>query len=892
MRNRIIYIFVLCLLCLVSSCVEKEFFEPAQKVEKDTPIVFTATPKGFTKATVGTRAGEEEEDDGKFNATRFENTIYNAYFLLFDHTGLLRIKEKATINEEGVVSYNVGRDVLSIFPTFRICFLANVPESVFNDLTVNTTTWSNLETYYFDVSYAPFSETACLGVPQKADLNGDGIEEYAMPMFESKVVSAPYNSADDYYSIQLERMFAKVEISMALGIQDDGNLFTSEPQFSLLDCEILNIPKKVPIVEKTGATHYSADTGESNYDTGEISSYTDFEYIIYSSSQSSPSYKSLFFYVPEHKLGIPPSPGTPATQKPNLLEGKNMRPVYAKITGFLTDRAGKTYDATYSIYLGQTNNDNFDLSRNTKYINYVRLNGVSDPEVDHRVVIEEISEMVDNLVDQKGQTANCYIIENNGRYMLPAYKGAYQLPDDNAKLCEAGTNEVLYCDNPNITITIDDRLSKQSTIVFTVTGITEEGKEQDTSPETGNAIIVRYNDNGEIEWSWHLWFVGNNKFTFVGDVDFGTWTSSIVKSEALPDNKSLMDRNIGTHSTVWTANADVDLGLYYQYGKKEPFLGGAYKGGGTLEGDTSWNRADNKKSPTDPCPVGYRVPNASVYEQSATKEHYSGELYRRWTLPNVPPPVEEKTDVTVFRYWYTRETIQNTNNDIFFPYSGYLNGGNVEKDLGLDTDRTIYHANDFTISELTTEPLYTGQSAVGSSMNVLQTEETETETKTYEYTEYQYLNFDYAMYMNTLDVGYLWTSDNAYFRYSHTDNNNWNGFEIIKCDYRSRTITQKQKRTRTRTRTWYIFGYGSWSPWSSWSDWSWDSNSITRSSWSPSTSVTNSDNNAPMIGNINNEDWRNRLIQNQSSRNLSGGTKIKQFSTAPTVGYQVRCVKE
>ena len=131
--------------------------------------MFTATPKGFTKANVGTRAGEEEDDveDGKFKVSRFENKIYNAYFMLFDNSGLLRIKEKATIDEEGAVSYNIGRDVLSIFTTFRICFIANITDAVYADFVVNTTKWSDLQSYYFNVTYAPISETGCPGCRRK-----------------------------------------------------------------------------------------------------------------------------------------------------------------------------------------------------------------------------------------------------------------------------------------------------------------------------------------------------------------------------------------------------------------------------------------------------------------------------------------------------------------------------------------------------------------------------------------------------------------------------------------------------------------------------------------------------------------------------------------------------
>ena len=73
----------------------------------------------------------------------------------------------------------------------------------------------------------------------------------------------------------------------------------------------------------------------------------------------------------------------------------------------------------------------------------------------------------------------------------------------------------------------------------------------------------------------------------------------------------------------------LDLGLYYQYGKKEPYLNGEYLGGGSLD-ISSWTYKDNKKSPTDPCPVGYRVPSATIWQGTndinATKQHYAGSL--------------------------------------------------------------------------------------------------------------------------------------------------------------------------------------------------------------------------------------------------------------------------
>ena len=153
----------------------------------------------------------------------------------------------------------------------------------------------------------------------------------------------------------------------------------------------------------------------------------------------------------------------------------------------------------------------------------------------------------------------------------------------------------------------------------------------------GNAVIVARDVNGDILWSWHIWF------------------TDVPKSQTYYKKAGIMmDRNLGaTSATPGDVGA---LGLFYQWGRKDPFLGACSKSnniraastinwpslvrsstttgtiqysienpttfisannsnedwyypGSSMLGNARWTTSSNSKSIYDPCPAGWRVPD-------------------------------------------------------------------------------------------------------------------------------------------------------------------------------------------------------------------------------------------------------------------------------------------
>lgn len=93
--------------------------------------------------------------------------------------------------------------------------------------------------------------------------------------------------------------------------------------------------------------------------------------------------------------------------------------------------------------------------------------------------------------------------------------------------------------------------------------------------EGGNALIGAFDENGVVLWSWHIW---------VCPEMYDPNTGQIIEEEFLEDwtisGYKFMDRNLGAlsnvpfHEPLYSSVAS--MGLQYQWGRKDPFIGPAY----------------------------------------------------------------------------------------------------------------------------------------------------------------------------------------------------------------------------------------------------------------------------------------------------------------------------
>ena len=168
------------------------------------------------------------------------------------------------------------------------------------------------------------------------------------------------------------------------------------------------------------------------------------------------------------------------------------------------------------------------------------------------------------IVVKKGETisfdaAPYYSFSKN--LSVDSMKPVMTVKVENGEDVEAGETLVPFCEEgttlervwgirnnwakPNVTSVLKDGSFTKDGNTITITG----------GDNVGNALLALKAADGTILWSWHIWVVD--------DLADQTYTNC----EGQP---TFLDRNLGATSNEY--NNRYSIGLYYQYGRKDPFV--------------------------------------------------------------------------------------------------------------------------------------------------------------------------------------------------------------------------------------------------------------------------------------------------------------------------------
>ena len=203
----------------------------------------------------------------------------------------------------------------------------------------------------------------------------------------------------------------------------------------------------------------------------------------------------------------------------------------------------------------------------------------------------------DDAVDLSADgSANCYIVTEPGTYSIPAVKG-----NGTSSVGSVSTATVVWETFGTSTVPTRGDLVKGA--------MYKDGKvyfRTNTTFKEGNALIAVKDASGNVLWSWHIWM-----------------TDQPAEQVYFNNAGIVMDRNLGATSA--TPGDVKSLGLMYQWGRKDPFMGSSSISS-PVQARTTITWPDPKNSTSATGTVAYAVKNPTVMLKGATTNRWMYEV--------------------------------------------------------------------------------------------------------------------------------------------------------------------------------------------------------------------------------------------------------------------------
>ena len=301
---------------------------------------------------------------------------------------------------------------------------------------------------------------------------------------------------------------------------------------------------------------------------------------------------------------------------------------------------------------------------------------------------EESSQYIGKSPQSVMTAANCFIVSKTGAYKFYAVKGNGSESVGNVASCAVLWESLGTASMPEEKSLISSVNYADGVVSFSTASIFTEG----------NAVIAAKDAEGNILWSWHIWL-----------------TDKPAEQSYYQGAGTMMDRNLGAVSaTPGDAGA---LGLFYQWGRKDPFLGSSTVSDKVLaESTIVWPASVASDETTGT--IEYAVANPTVfisYNAVNYDWYYDGTDNTRWkvdtkTIYDPCPagwrvPVGGSAGVWAVAFetgsnfkdealfdsenrGYDFSEVLGADDPIWYPLAGYLNGGDAVLKA---TGNTSYH---------------------------------------------------------------------------------------------------------------------------------------------------------------------------------------------------------
>ncbi len=337
----------------------------------------------------------------------------------------------------------------------------------------------------------------------------------------------------------------------------------------------------------------------------------------------------------------------------------------------VTDIDGNTFEKSTGI--------NYEIERNKTF----RMEPLE-------VIIEKEELFPDPVNLSLNGTANCYIISSAGTYSFSAVKGNTLEPVGNIAgvkvLWETFGSQTTPNEGAIIFPTVQYKAGTNSICFKTSDNFTE-----------GSALIAAYADKecseGNVLWSWHIWAVKD-------DLESNL---QIYNNNFGGKVGALMDRNLGAVTTDKDSRS-YNFSLMYQWGRKDPFLGGVriQVSDGLVtrddltkaESTLSWPSSEKANSPSEFSSLSVSKPTTSLsISEDWNDSEWSGRWSEQKTINDPCPPGYKVADKYLwynafgsnggdempyrstngFRF-YLMSMTSNTE-EVYYPYSGVMAPG-------------------------------------------------------------------------------------------------------------------------------------------------------------------------------------------------------------------------